>query len=231
MFSTLMTVMRGEVRKTERSIERQNAITILEQRIEDAEMAQANAKQRLAGLILKERNETGSRTSLTGQARELENRIKKALCSDLTALAEDAAGHLARLERDVERLDTSISRNQLAIERLRRMIDSGQTRLLELKQGLSTARTVAAERRTTAELSGDITGIAALIEGERVLNAFLDQPDAYEHMEILEEIATENDPDTVLDRLAAEGCGAPAPHSTDAVLARIRAGMSQDEEK
>ena len=231
MFSTLMSVMRGEVRKTERSIERQNAITILEQKIEDAQQAQCQAKQRLAGLILKERNEAASRTSLAGQASELESRIKKALRSDLAALAEDAAQHLARLERDIERLDRSIARNQLAIERLRRMIDAGQTRLLELKQGLSTARTVAAERRTTAELSGDITGIAALMEGERVLNAFLDQPDTYEQMEILEEINAENDPDTVLDRLAAEGCGAPAPHSADTILARIRADMNQDEEK
>lgn len=231
MFSTLMTVMRGEVRRTERCIERRNAITILEQRIEDAEQAQCLAKQRLAGLILKERNDTASRTGLAGQANELETRIKKALRSDLTALAEDAAQHLARLERDIERLDTSISRNQLAIERLRRMIDTGQTRLLELKQGLSTARTVAAERRTTAELSGDITGIAAMVEGERVLNAFLDQPDTYEEMQILEEITVENDPDTVLDRLAAQGCGAPVQHSADTVLARIRTGMSQDEEK
>ena len=47
MFSTLMTVMRGEVRKTERQFERQNAITILEQKIEDATSAQAQAKQRL----------------------------------------------------------------------------------------------------------------------------------------------------------------------------------------
>ncbi len=230
MFSTLMTVMRGEVRKSERLLEQQNAITILEQRIEDADKAQSQAKHCLASLILKERNDTASRTSLAGQAAELEIRIENALKSDLTALAEDGALHLTRLEKNICRLDKSIARNQLAIERLRRLIDGGQSRLLELKQGLATARTVAAERRTTSELSGDITGIAALVEGERVLNDFLDQPDVFEQMEILEEINAETDPGTILDRLAAEGCGSPAPLSTEAVLERIRNRMNNQTE-
>ncbi|MBO6730000.1 MAG: PspA/IM30 family protein [Maricaulis sp.] len=231
MFSTLMTVMRGEVRKTERQFERQNAITILEQKIEDATSAQAQAKQRLAGLILKERNDTRTLTSLRGQASELETRIEKALKSDLTALAEDAAGHLARLERDIDRLEKSLARNQLAVERLRRLIDAGQTRLLELKQGLSTAQSVAAERRTTADLSGDITGIAALVEGERVLTDFLDQPDVFEQMEILEEINAESAPDGILDRLAAAGCGTPSPHASDTVLERIRSRIQDEKEQ
>lgn len=231
MFSTLMTVMRGEVRRTERALERQNAITILEQKIEAATSAQAHAKQRLASLILKERNDTRTLTSLRGQAQELESRIEKAIRSDLTALAEDAAVHLARLEHDIARLEKTIARNQLAVERLRRLVDTAQTRLLELQQGLSTARSVAAERRTTAELSGDITGIAALVEGERVLTDFLEQPDVFEHMEILEEINAENDPEGVLDRLAAAGCGAPSPHAPDSVLERIRTRMNADKEQ
>ena len=228
MFSTLLTVMRGEVRKGERQIERRHAITILEQKIEDAEGAQAAAKNRLAALILKERNDERTLASQKVQAEELETRIEKALRSDLTALAEEAAGHLARLEADIQRLEASTSRSRVAIERLRRLIDAGQTRLLELKSGLTTARTFAAEQRSVTELSGDITGIASIVEAERVLEDFLEQPDPFEQMEILEEINDANNPQTILDRLADHGCGTASRPQAATVLERIREGMTQD---
>ena len=119
-------------------------------------------------MILKERNDTRTLTSLRGQASELKHRIEKALKSDLTALAEDAAGHLARLERDIDRLEKSLARNQLAVERLRRLIDAGQTRLLNSNKGSpqhNPSPLNVGPRLTSVEI---LVGIAALVEGERV---------------------------------------------------------------
>ena len=57
MFSTLMTIVRGETARTRERIENQNAVVILEQKIREAETSHDRAKRALARLILKARNE------------------------------------------------------------------------------------------------------------------------------------------------------------------------------
>lgn len=229
MFSTLMTIVRGETSRTREKLEDRHASVILEQKIREAETSHAQAKRALASLILKARNEERQINALTSRRDDLESRIEKALKAGLDDLAREAAQHLARMENEQSVRIRAKQRTELSIERLRQMIDSGQARIIELKQGLMTVQSISAERLNAARVQGDLNGMAALMEGEKLLERFLDQPDPLEEMEILQDINAELSGDKLVDRLASEGCGDHLTTRAEDVLARIRGNMDEED--
>lgn len=230
MFSTLMTIVRGETARTRERIENQNAVVILEQKIREAETSHDRAKRALARLILKARNEDRQINALSARQDDLESRIKQALKAELDDLANEAAGHLARMENEQNVRNQARRRTQLSIERLRHMIDHGQGRIVELKQGMISVKAIAAERASLSDIKGDLSGMAALMEGEKVLERFLDQPDPFEEMEIFDDINADLTGDALIDRLAAEGCGEGQTCDAAAILTRLRSAMAQEGE-
>ena len=108
------------------------------------------------------------------------------------------------------------------------MIDTGQARLVDLKQGLITVKSISAERLSHQELNGNFGGMAAMVEAENVLNRFLDQPDPLEEMDIMDELNAELSGDDLIERLAVAGCGESEKSQAEEVLARIRSSLKED---
>jgi phage shock protein A len=228
MFSTLMTIVRGRNERARDQLESTHAVLILEQKIREAEQGHNTAKRSLATMIIRERNEARALTSLNTRITDLEARAMAALDAEMDALAQEAAGALADLESERDTRNRAVDKTRMSTQRLRLMIEKCQRRLIELRQGLHTARSMDAERISATALRGDIAGAAALVEGEAVLKRVLESADVVEELDILDQLNAELDGDDLVDRLAASGLGAPVRTRGEDVLSRLR---SQQQDK
>jgi len=228
MFSTLMTIVRGRSERARDQLESTHAVLILEQKIREAEQGHNTAKRSLATMIMRERNEARALTSLNTRITDLEARAMAALDAEMDALAQEAAGALADLESERDTRSRAVDKTRMSTQRLRLMIEKCQRRLIELRQGLHTARSLDAERTSATALRGDIAGAAALVEGEAVLKRVLESSDVVEELDILDQLNAELDGDDLVDRLAASGLGAPVRTRGEDVLSRLR---SQQQDK
>lgn len=228
MFSTLMTIVRGRSERARAQLESTHAVLILEQKIREAEQGHNTAKRSLATMIIRERNEARALTSLNTRITDLEARAMAALDAEMDALAQEAAGALADLESERDTRNRAVDKTRMSAQRLRLMIEKCQRRLIELRQGLHTARSMDAERISATALRGDIAGAAALVEGEAVLKRVLESADVVEELDILDQLNAELDGDDLVDRLAASGLGAPVRTRGEDVLSRLR---SQQQDK
>ncbi len=223
MFSTLVTIFRGRAERTREQLEVAEAATIIEQKIRDAERGHERAKQSLAGLILRERHEDKTLSGLASRIGDLEDRARQALAAGMEDLAAEAAEAIADLQNESEARQNALARTRLSVQRLRLMVEKCERRLVELRQGLITAQSIEAERRAHTDSQRDIAGLAAIVEGEAVLERLLGDPDPIERAEILEDLQAELSGDDLVSRLSAEGFGeAPQTRGQD-VLARLRA--------
>lgn len=223
MFSTLVTIFRGRAERTREQLEVAEAATIIEQKIRDAERGHDRAKQSLAGLILRERHEDKTLSGLASRIGDLEDRARQALAAGMDDLAAEAADAIADLQNEREARENALARTRLSVQRLRLMVEKCERRLVELRQGLITAQSIEAERRAHTDSQRDIAGLAAIVEGEAVLERLLGDPDPIEQAEILEGLQAELSGDDLVTRLSAEGFGdAPRTRGQD-VLARLRA--------
>lgn len=222
MFSTLVTILRGRSERARENLETANAAIIIEQKIREAQAGHDRAKRSLASLILRERNEARMLAGLQSRVDDLEARAREALDAGMEDLAGEAAQSIADLESEQKARQTSLTRTQQSVQRLRLLVEKCDRRLVELRQGLITAKAMEAERVTSSELRGDIAGVAAIVEGEQVLDRLLGSADSVEEMDVLDEINAELRGEDVVERLAAEGFGAPVKTHASDVLARLR---------
>jgi len=229
MFSTLKTIIQGRSERARDNLENTHATLILEQKIREATNGHDKAKRALATLILRERTDAQTLKMLTSRIKDLETRTREALKGGLDALAEEAAESLADLETEKQTREKALEKTKLSTERLRLMIDKCQRRLMELRQGLITAQSIEQERSSSNTLQGDIAGVAALVEGEAVLQRLMDRPDSVQEMEILDQLNCELSGEDLVERLAAEGIGEPVRTRGQDVLDRLRSqSLSED---
>jgi phage shock protein A len=225
MFNTLVSILRGRSERARENLEDTHAVLILEQKIREAQAGHERAKRSLASLILRDRNETRALAGVTARIGDLEQRVTAAIKAEMSAFAEDGAEAIASLEQELDSRRQALDRTRLAAQRLRLMIEKTDRRLAELRQGLNTARAIEAERGSALEMRSDISGIAALVEGEAVLKRALERTDTVEELDILDQIDADLSGDTLVERMAASGLGAPLHTRGEDVLARLKAGL------
>ena len=222
MFSTLITIMRGRSERAREGIEAANAALIIEQKIREAERGHDRAKRSLAALILRERNETRALSGLKARRKDLEDRTRQALAASMDALSKEGAQAVADLCNEETTREDALDRTRLAVERLRLMVEKSERRLVDLRQGLITARAMEAERDGLRETRTDFAGAAAISEGEAVLARVLDGADPVAEMDILDEINDGLSGDALVDRMAKEGFGDARRTRPEDVLERLR---------
>jgi phage shock protein A len=222
MFSTLMTIIRGRREQVREDLESQHATVILEQKIRESEAGHDQAKRSLASLILRERTDAKMLASLKTRITDLEVRARQAMTAGMEDLASEAAQSIADLECEQTARERALARTQQGVQRLRLLIEKCDRRLIALRQGLISVRALDAERTASHELRGDISGVAALVEGEAVLKRVMGGADPVEEIDVLDEINAELNGEDLVDRLAAEGFGAPLKTRATDVLERLR---------
>ena len=224
MFRTLTTLFAGVNARAEDRVRDAFAIELIDQKIREAEKQLKAAKLTLANLIQRQRSEDQHRQGLQTRITALTNRAKNALKADNMALAEEAASAIAQMENELTIRDETLARLDQKILRLRNSIETGQRRIVDLKQGAIQARAVRREQTIQARMAGASNhGAGSIEEAEELIASVIGKDDPFEHSQILAEINADLSHDTLEDRMADAGFG-PATRSTAKdVLARLTA--------
>lgn len=223
MLNVLKTLLRGASARAEEQLTDHFAIDLIEQKIRESEGALALAKSTLAALIIRQRNERSVLGRLDGQIADLEERARAALASGREDLAADAASAIADLENEravrrqtLDQLDDRVARTQAAVEKANR-------RIIDLRQGMISARAVDAERRAQKSLNRSIGNTAAIREAEELIARVVNGPDPFAESEVLDEIDAGLDGTAIRDRLGDAGFGSKTKVRADDVLKRLKA--------
>lgn len=223
MFRTLSTLFAGANARAEDHVRDAFAIELIDQKIREAEGQLKSAKATLASLIQRQRAEDQHRQGLQTRITALTNRAQAALKADNMALAEEAASAIAQMENELTIRDETLSRLDQKILRLRNSIESGQRRIVDLKQGAIQARAVRREQTIQARMAGSSNaGAGSVEEAEELIASVIGRDDPFEHSQILAEINADLTHSTLEDRMSDEGFG-PATRSTAKdVLTRLK---------
>lgn len=226
MLNVLKTLFRGASARAEEQLTDHFAIDLIEQKIRESDGALALAKSTLAALIIRQRNERSVLGRLDGQIADLEERARAALASGREDLAADAASAIADLENErsvrrqtLDQLDDRVARTQAAVEKANR-------RIIDLRQGMISARAVDAERRAQKSLNRSIGNTAAIREAEELIARVVNGPDPFAESEVLDEIDAGLDGTAIRDRLGDAGFGSKTKVRADDVLARLKAATT-----
>ncbi len=221
MLNLLSTLVKGANARAVDTATDHFAIDLIKQKIREAEQGLAQAKNTLASLIIRRRREKRSLKQLHARIEDLESRTRKALKDKSKTLAHQAATAIAELENEavvrkntLKRLNERTGRMQLSIEKAHR-------RLVDLRQGATTAIAMDIERKAQKSLNRSIGNTDAFREAESLINRVVNQDDPFEQGEVLDEIDRGLNHDNIKQQLAEAGYGTSGKSNAKDVLARL----------
>ena len=222
MLNVLKTLFLGASARAEEQLTDHFAIDLIEQKIRESEGALSLAKSTLAALIIRQRNEQQTLNRLDSQIADLEQRASQALAAGREDLAVDAATAIADLENErtvrretLAQLSDRVARTQSAFEKANR-------RIIDLRQGMISARAADAERRAQKSLNRSIGRTASIREAEELIARVVNGPDPFAESQVLDEIDAGLNGTDIRDRLGDAGFGAKSKVRADDVLARLK---------
>lgn len=222
MFNVLRTLFAGASARAEEQLVDNFAIDLIEQKIREADAGLAAAKNTLAALIVRQRNEQQTLDRVEAQVADLEARVRQALANDRDDLATDGATAIAQLENEravrrdtLAQLSSRITRTQSSVEKAHR-------RIIDLRQGMISARAADAERKAQKTLNRSLGSTAAVREAEELIARVMNQSDPLAESEVLDQIDAGLSTTGITDRLGAAGFGAKARVDAGDVLARLK---------
>ena len=228
MWKTAITILRGRQDRRERAMETANAAVIIERKVTEAETAHGSAKRALASLIVKIESEERALAVLESRLSDLTERTRAALDAGKDDLARDAASLVAQLENEREVRERTLATSRAKAERLRLSVERVHRQVIDLRQGLITARSVELERRALGGAASSMSAGAAIREGEAVLRRLLDSEDPVALDETLDRIEDDLSGRSTEESLAEAGFGAPLRVRADDVLDRLRASPESE---
>jgi len=222
MLNVLRILFLGASARAEEQLTDHFAIDLIEQKIRESENALALAKTTLAALIIRQRNEQKTLTRLETQVSDLEDRARQALGAAREDLAAEAATAIADLENEravrkdtLAQLSDRVARTQSAVEKANR-------RIIDLRQGMISARAADAERRAQKSLNRSIGQTASIREAEELIARVVNGPDPFAESQVLDEIDAGLNGTDIRDRMGDAGFGAKSRVRADDVLARLK---------
>ncbi len=222
MLSLIRTLLDGASARAEDGLKDRFAIDLLAQRIRDAEAGLAAAKQTLATLIVRQRAEQASLDQLGRRHADLETRTISALAAGNNALAESGAAAVAEMENEREVRRATVQSLGEKTLRMRVSVERAHRRIIDLNQGMISARAIDAERKAQSRLNRSIGNQASLNDAEEMLARIKAGSDPFEEAGILDEIDGELRHEAIRDRLADAGHGPAARVRARDVLERLK---------
>ena len=222
MFKTIRTVFFGKLGRAEQALEIDNAAIIIEQKIREAEAGHGSAKRGLAALIARTKSEEKALAYINTRISDLEMRTQAAVDGGRIDLAKDAAKLIADLENERAVRTRALESSREKAGRIRLNIEKTHRRLIDLRQGLLTAKSIEAERGAIQQLRGKLSASSAIQEGEAVLERLLGSEDPIAMIDAYDDIEAELSGDSVMDRLTEAGFGQSDRIRPEDVLARFQ---------
>jgi phage shock protein A len=217
-----------EAETTERIVDA-HALRILEQEIREAAAAVATATRELTGLMAREMADQRAHDAAQSRAREYEPYALKALEAGHEEIARQCAEVVAAAEQERERYAANLTAARRHIASLRSGIARANARIGEIRCELLAARSRAALQRATGALALSAQGYtSALAAAEETLARITGlQTDAADREAAAAILADEKTGASLRAKLSDAGIVSPAPHSADAVLARLRSHLTR----
>ena len=222
MFGTLRTLMVGANARAEERVRDTYAIELIEQKIREAQASLHAAKGTLASLIQRQRAETKQVQSVQTRITDLTTRATMALKDGNDDMAAQAADAIASLENELEGRKQTVARLDQRISQLQHSVEVGHRRIVDLKQGLISAKAVRHEQQIQSRLNTTIRSQSSVEEAEELIAQVLGKEDPFEQSEILTEINRGLSHDTLADRMAENGYGAANKTTGADVLKRLK---------
>ena len=219
----LFTLFRAYETDATQAVIDSHALKILEQELRDAAAGVAQATRDLTGLMAREMADRRSHEAAGERVAEYEAYALKALAKGDDALARQCAEVVAAAEAERERYGHNLEATRRHIASLRAGIAKADARIAKIRREWLAARSrMALQRATGARPS-------ALADAEETLARIKElQGDAADREAAAELLAAEKDGTALRDKLSQAGIAEPAPHTADAVLARLKARASDD---
>lgn len=225
MLKQLLTLARGRSEDATAAFLDANALSLLRQQLRDAATSVEASRKALAVVIAYAEREKASLRALTGQIETLEGRALVALEKKREDLALEASEAIADLEAEAGATRKAIDTYASEIRHLRQALKHSEAQLTDLKRGqrLAEASDKALKLRGAmpALERTDLEDAAATL---RTLQSR--QHHAAATARAMADLSTQIKAETLEDRLAAAGCGAPKPDDAAAVLARLKAAQN-----
>lgn len=221
MFELVKTIFKGSQARAADRVRDHYAVDLLEQKVREADQDLASAKQTLASLIMRERNEARALQAVQKRIEDLETRVKEALDAEKGELARDGAIAIADLENEAETRSRTVGSLQEKVSRMRLSIEKTNRRIVELKQGMIEAKSLDAEHAAQRRMNRSIGNGTNIRDAEALIKRIKEREDPVEMTEVLDEIDQNLDHTNAAERLAANGFGDSVKTSADDVLARL----------
>lgn len=222
MFGTLKTIMTGANARAEERVRDTYAIELIEQKIREANASLQAAKGTLASLIQRHRAEVKQAANVKSRIGDLTNRAKLALKDGNETMAAQAADAIAALENEHQGRRQTVDRLDQRITQLRHSVETGHRRIVDLKQGLVSAKAVRHEQNIQSRLNTTLRSQSSVEEAEELIAQVLGREDPFEQSEILSEINRDLSHDTLSDRMAEQGYGSASGTTGADVLQRLK---------
>jgi phage shock protein A len=221
MFKQIVTLVRGRSHEAGQELVDRNALAILRQQIRDSAESVSTARRAVAIAIAQNEQESTHLKRLIERIGDLEERAVAGIDKGETGLAREAADTIALLENERSSSEAAQESFVAEIDRLKQVVRSSETRLVELRRGERLA--AATERTQRLRQSGSDSRISGLRDAEETLARLrmrqlqLDAADA-----AMTEMEQSGDPAALSRKLAEAGCGAPLATTGEAVLERLK---------
>lgn len=222
MFGTLRTLMVGANARAEERVRDTYAIELIEQKIREATASLQAAKGTLASLIQRQRAETKQVQSVQNRITDLTKRATDALDDENEEMAAQAANAIAVLENELEGREQTVARLDQRITQLRHSVETGHRRIVDLKQGMISAKAVRHEQQIQSRLNTTIRSQSSVQEAEELIAQVLGKEDPFEQAEIMTDIERDLSHDTLADRMSDAGYGTTTRATGADVLKRLK---------
>ena len=222
MFNLLKTLISGANAQAEEALTDHFAIDLIEQKIREADAGLSAAKNTLASLIVRQRNEERHLGRLKEEIADLEKRAGLALQDGNDGLATDAATAIADLINEQAIRQSTVDQLGQRVLRMQAAVAKANRRIIDLRQGMISARAVDAERRAQKSLNRTIGSSSAMRDAETLIKRVVNSDDPLEQSDVLDEIDAGLNGASVRDRLAQAGYGDRSKVTAGDVLARLK---------
>ncbi len=222
MFKTFSTLFQASGARADAQIIDRFAPELIDEKIRQSELHLAQAKRHLALMIQRKRSEDQQLSRLSSTLADTEKRAKAALADGNEPLALEAAAAIATMENELKLRHTTVAQLEKQTQRLKANVQSSQRRIIDLRQGALSARSIHEVNKLHVKMGGSATGQTAAQEAQALIDQVLAKADPLEQAQILEEINQETDPDSLTDRLAQAGYGPATRATTEDIMARLR---------
>ncbi|KQU55766.1 phage shock protein A [Sphingomonas sp. Leaf339] len=229
MWKQLVTLVRGSAHETGQSIVDARAMTILDQQIRDAGIAQAKARDDLATLTARRRMVEKDVEGFTAQREKYEASARAAMQRGDMDLARQVAERLATIEADLSAKTPQIEEMRGAEDRMRGIIQSGDTKIEALRREVDVVRANESVQKAQAAVAGNYGGTLSQLGSaaeslQRMKERQAIQGEKFRAAAELEDMRSGADLDS---KLKAAGL-LPGSSSADDILARLSAPPAKD---